>query len=565
MTHPVIHLTPGLSAKPEARAIAALLQRQVLERTGISLDIRPPAAAETRLELGLDPDIGREGFRLEDGPSGSVCILGQDIRGLLYGVGKFLRTSQFGENSFTPGTWRGESAPVCKLRGMYLATHFHNFYHDAPVEAVERYVEEVALWGINTLCVWFDKHHYTGIQDPKAKAMLDRLRLILRAAKRIGLKTALLTLANEAYADSPAAMRAEWAVQNGYSREPRGHFHLELCPHKSGGLRQILEWHDEVFSHFADAGIDYLCIWPYDQGGCTCQYCAPWGGKGFLHVAEKTAELFRQHVPKGQIILSTWYFDRFTSGEWQGLADAWTNRPPWADLLLADDSGKKFPEFPIKNGVPGDCPLVNFPEISMWGTGGYGPWGGFGASPFPRHVQECWVQHRHLVTGGFPYSEGIFEDINKAVCAGFYWNPNGDALETVREYVTYEFGPSVVEPVMRAISILEDNLKRSRDERDGVVRFVMANTDRADEAFEAMQEADRTLPPGVRNSWRWRILFLRALIDAQLVQHDFTISEDCEQALEELTRIYHAENAAAAVAPPTRRALQARRSTAGTL
>lgn len=28
-----------------------------------------------------------------------------------------------------------------------------------------------------------------------------------------------------------------------------------------------------------------------------------------------------------------------------------------------------------------------------------------------------------MAVGGFPYSEGIYEDLNKAIIAGFYWNP----------------------------------------------------------------------------------------------------------------------------------------------
>ena len=38
---------------------------------------------------------------------------------------------------------------------------------------MNRYVEELALWGCNTLAVWFDLHHYHGIDDPEARAMSD--------------------------------------------------------------------------------------------------------------------------------------------------------------------------------------------------------------------------------------------------------------------------------------------------------------------------------------------------------------------------------------------------------
>lgn len=554
-----IRIVPHLANVPEVGAIAEILQRQVRERCGVLLPIEYSSSSEALVELAITSDIGREGFRIEDSPSGGVRIVGHDPCGLLYGVGKFLRTSRYEENIFSSGTWRGTSVPTGLLRGMYLATHFHNYYHDAPVEEIARYVEEIALWGLNTLCVWFDRHHYTGFDDPQAVLMRERLRVILRAAKRIGLKVTLMALGNEAYANSPIEMRAEWRAQNGYRHEPCGHYHIELCPNKPGAMEQILRWHEEVFAAFAGDGIDYLCLWPYDQGGCTCSKCAPWGCNGFLSVAEKTADLFHHHFPNGKVILSTWYFDRFTSGEWQGLVEAWSPPPGWVDFLLAEQGGEKLPEFPLRHGVPGNLPLINFPEISMWGTGGYGPWGGFGASPLPGRLQDAWAHQRSLVVGGFPYSEGIYEDMSKAVCAQHYWDRDSHAIDTVREYIAYEFGPEVVDPVVRAVGILEKNLVRWREDRDGVVRYVMAQTDGARDAFQLLAQIENQISRYARTSWRWRILYLRALIDAELTRHDFALTEACEKAMEELTRIYHAENAAAVVAPPTRKALQANR------
>ena len=91
-------------------------------------------------------------------------------------------------------------------------------------------MEELALWGTNTLCVWFDMHHFNGIGDPAAQAMLKRLNAVLGAARRIGMKTAAVFLANEAYANSPESVRADWtAGHDGYFREPGGHYHVDLC------------------------------------------------------------------------------------------------------------------------------------------------------------------------------------------------------------------------------------------------------------------------------------------------------------------------------------------------
>ena len=84
-----------------------------------------------KVELAIAPGIGSEGFRIEDRPGGGVKIVGNDARGLLYGVGKLLRTSRYDCDGFTAGAWRGTSIPEKPVRGIYFATHFHNFYHDA--------------------------------------------------------------------------------------------------------------------------------------------------------------------------------------------------------------------------------------------------------------------------------------------------------------------------------------------------------------------------------------------------------------------------------------------------
>jgi hypothetical protein len=83
----------------------------------------------------------------------------------------------------------------------------------------------------------------------------------------------------------------------------------------------------------------------------------------------------------------------------------------------------------LKLPIPDNLPLVGFPEISMEGM--Y-PWGGFGANPQPARFQKDWNRVKNRVQGGFPYSEGTFEDLDKAIFAQFYWNPNKDVFDTVR-------------------------------------------------------------------------------------------------------------------------------------
>ncbi len=179
--------------------------------------------AQADLLLAIAPGIGCEGFQIDGPAAGPVCITGHDARGVLYGVGKFLHTSTCTPGCFTPSAWRGVSVPQRTVRAMYFASHFFNFYHSAPIAEVERYVEELALWGCNTLSVWFDMHHYQGIRHPEAQAMIARLRAILQAGNRVGMGASLTAVANEGYADSPEELRADWEDgQNGYHAGRRG-------------------------------------------------------------------------------------------------------------------------------------------------------------------------------------------------------------------------------------------------------------------------------------------------------------------------------------------------------
>jgi hypothetical protein len=520
--------------------VAGVIRRQ-LETRGVR-----DAAVPWCLRLAVEPRPEADGFRIEDtGVRGEVRIVGDTDAGLLHGTGAFLRGADYTPGRFRPGAWRGRSVPARPVRGIYFATHFHNYYHDAPVDEVRRYVEDLGLWGYNTLAVWFDMHHYRSIREPAAQVMIARLRALFEAARGVGMKTAMMVLANEAYADSPVALRA-----NGDTG--RAHYHVELCPSKPAAMAQLLRWHEERLEAFADMGLDFVSLWPYDQGGCACPDCRPWGANGFPRAAEAVARLYRRRLPGVRVILSTWLFDYGSDqGEWVGLARAFALRPDWANYLMVDSHGE-FPAYPLLHGAPGGLPMLNFPEISMRGMW---PWGGFGANPQPAWFERLWGGIRDVLAGGFPYSEGIFEDINKAVCARLYWDPLRPALETVREYAAFEFSPGVADDVVRAVRILEANHERRwNTEHYGKTPepLRLAPDAGAAGALAILGAADARLPAWAKDAWRWRILLLRARMDAELYRTGGIPDDECEAAAEELTRLYWAANADPAVKPPTR-------------
>ena len=508
-------------ASPIVQKAAEVFSRQVRQRCDAEVVIGGTERPTVR--LSVEPGLGAEGFQITDGTEGTVHIRGNDERGVLYGVGKFLRGSRFDQGGFTPGAWRGQSVPVCPMRGMYLATHFANFYEAAPMEEVQQYVEDLALWGFNSISLAFPHWQFTGFDDPEARRMIARLKSIMRCAKSAGLKVSLGDAANGAFKSTPAELR-NTPVPDPLGRH--GNFGVNLCPAKPGAPKILLDDWRKLLDVFADPGLDGVGYWPYDEGGCGCPECSPWGARGYPKLCRELALATREKYPRLRHSVSTWTFDTPPAGEWEGLAKFLAANPGWADDILAD-SHEDFPRYPLEHGVPGNLPLINFPEISMWGQT---PWGGYGANPLPARLQRLWNQAKAKLSGGFPYSEGIYEDLNKAICGQFYWSPDRPAADTVNEYIAFEYSPDVAEPVSSAIQLLEANHDRNQ---------IGATALRA---RQLLQAADAKLTPAARRAWRWQILSLRGQIDAEMFQRGGKlIGPVLKQAFDELTRIYHAE------------------------
>jgi len=174
------------------------------------------------------------------------------------------------------------------------------------------------------------------------------------------------------------------------------------------------------------------------------------------------------------------------------------------------------------------------------------PWGGFGANPTPHHVGSAWNARKNILAGGWPYSEGIYEDMDKVFFGQFYWNPDRSAAETVSEYAAFEFSPAVAADVVKIVNILEDNLGHEQQEPDARTTSMPAREKPLSWPNESMQNDGRG-----PTKLAWRILYLRALIDKELREKQGRLEgKVLSTAFDELTRIYHAQHADPAVRPP---------------
>jgi len=530
-----------------AKAIS-VFQRVASEKTG-SDSFAKAERGGFRISLQSDPSIPEEAFEIVRPSKNKLIIKASEGHGVLYGLGKVLHDGEWSDGRFTPGKFEGVSSPDKPVRGIYFATHFRNYYHEAPLEEVERYVEDLALWGYNGLQVWFDMHHYKGIDDPEAVKMMDRLAAILRAGEAVGMRSGLTMLANEGYNTTPEALKASkisWTA----------HFGCEICPSKPGGTDLIMKNRSEFLDAFASRGvhIQNIWLWPYDQGGCSCPDCSVWGANGFLRITKQLSGMMREKLPGVSVVLSTWLFDfeEEDKGEWKALDRVFSEERPWVDAIMAD-SHTDFPSYLRNHPVPGNLPLENFPEISMWNN--Y-PWGGFGANPLPERFYRLYHQCPDGLEGGFPYSEGKFEDINKVIYSRLYWEKGISAREALREYVAFEYSAKEADKICDAIEILEKNMglkTRNWIKRPDLFEKKITVPEEdfgAAKAYSMLLEAEKDMTDAAKASWRWQILRLRAFLDLRLRETKGEITPDVNEAFRTLMKISSVQEGEFAVRPP---------------
>jgi len=533
-TYKYVQVSLPDQANPAMRHTVSIFAIRIAERSGAR--VVDGNVRALKVVLSVDQGIGKEGFKIED-VDGGVKITGNDDRGLLYGVGKFLRTSSYSKNGIVPGKWRGVSVPEKPIRGIYFATHFYNYYQTAPIKEIERYIEDLALWGTNSIMMWFDMHHFKDEKDTEGIAFLNHLRQIANAARKVGMGVSFTMTANEGYGESPEELR----IKPGGSRG--GVYFTDICPSISGGTEYIVKIRTNFFERIKDLQPEYICIWPYDQGGCGCKECMPWGSHGFISTSKVLSNLARRMLPETKIILSTWFFD---ANEWKSLNELLAKEKSWIDVILEEHPDENYNAgYESSNS---NLPVVRFPEISMYNTF---PWGGFGATPIPMHIEKSFdTKFGKQVAGGFPYSEGLFEDINKVVCSQLFWDSRQPPDNILREYASYEFSAEFSDSLVRVIHILEQNhhwrwwpdmlsdVKLSLDWFPCKGAKLQEDPG-AEQAYTIMKTVDSKLPDRAKNSWRWRVLFIRTMLDAELKANSGSPNENCNEGFRELAKIYH--------------------------
>ena len=166
----------------------------------------------------------------------------------------------------------------------------------------------------------------------------------------------------------------------------------------------------------------------------------------------------------------------------------------------------------------------------------------------PKFLDEMWQNASPYTAGGYPYSEGIYEDINKVIMLRKY-RDNQKAEDTIREYLTYEFGitGAMLDKAAKAVMDMEETLERGLDRPNH--RYPIYHPEKAEAIEQAMQEVSDSLPESVRESVKWQVLYLRAKIDGELVRNDCRRNDKVKTYFKKLIRVSQIEDGHECIMP----------------
>jgi len=496
LSRAAIVVRPGSLPAAELAA-GEVLREELQKRTGITptLSTNWPdrgvvvAIASTRDVPGWTgvPDGERraEGYRLTVTRAAErtiVWILGTDPRGTLFGAGALLRVTRWGPGrAAVPGDLDVATAPHYAIRGHQLGYRQQaNSYDGWDESQFDQYIRELALFGNNAV---------EGI--PLQDSRLSPVFTLPRAAMNRRISQICARYDMDYWLWMPA----------------------EIDLSQQARRAQELQQADALFRDLPR--LDAIFFPGGDPGNNPPELVIP-------YLREVAALLTKAH-PRAKIWLSLQWFNA------KGIDDvyAWISKdqPVWLGGLVGGPSSPPLDR--TRERLPRQYRLRDYPDITHTVRSQYPvPWWDpafnftLGREPInPRPVFYAAIHDRTAsYTDGFiSYSDGVNDDLNKAVWTRLAWAPGSDVREIVGEYARFFFGEQVGHRAADGLFALEKNWEGP-----------LATNGSVDGTLALWQALEREVP-SLGADWRWQMYLLRAYYDAY-TRHRLLYDTSLEQA-----------------------------------
>lgn len=482
-------LTNKNASDVEKKAVLVLLE-EVFKRTGIKLPVthKFPNAANAVIAVGDNrlpcmpaaamvsklqkPE--KEGYRLaiEKKDKLFCAIIGEDGRGVLYGVGKALRLMNWGDGKLLlPLSTAVSSAPKFPVRGHQLAYRPKTNAYDAwSPEIFEQYIRELALFGANSIDILppatdDEPRNNLMIYDPTE--MMCRLSEIIRS---YGLEVGLW------YPN----MFGEDISERDFSEQ--------------------LKEREEIFSKIPF--LDNLFIPGGDPGKLFPQK--------LFEVSERFLSIAKKHHQGVKLWISPQTF--CPNREWtEGFYAELDKKPEWLYGVcfapwVRDNIGT------MRKRTPKHIPIRNYADICHslrcqypvpdWNLTQALTLGREFINPRPVDEKNIHNLYCNMAVGSVCYSEGINDDVNKFIWLDQEWNPKTAVRETLADYGRLFIDCGMAQEIADGLMSLEKNLRGEPSENPII-----------DETYEKWTGMEKRVGRYAANNYRFEMPFLRAVFD----------------------------------------------------
>jgi hypothetical protein len=433
---------------------------------------------QLRMPEGVKPESlgrgGREGYQIGVAAGRAapvVWVVGNDARGVLFGVGRLLRELRLERLKVTlPANVLIDTAPQTPLRGHQIGYRPKtNSYDGWTVALWEQYIRDLAVFGCNAVELIPPRSDDDADSPHFPLPPLRMMAEVSRLAKEYGLDVWVWYPAmDKDYAD-PAT--------------------VEFALKEWGAVFQALPRLDAVFVPGGDPG-----------------HTRP---KVLFDLLEKQAANLRRHHVLAQMWMSP---QSFTQAGMDEFFDLMKQEPSWLAGLVHGPQ-VRIPLPALRAGVPPRYPIRDYPDITHsrhcqypapdWDVAFALTQGREVGNPRPTQMAAIYRYARPHTAGFITYSEGCHDDVNKVIWSALGWDEKADVREVLRQYGRYFIGPAFADRFADGLLGLERNWTGPVLENAGI-----------DETLKQFQALEREAGPPVKLNWRFQQALYRAYYDA---------------------------------------------------
>jgi len=438
---------------------------------------------------------GAEGYQVaakRSQDNTTVFVVGNDERGVLFGVGRLLRELHMQRGSVkVDDNWGIATAPKYPLRGHQLGyrpkTHSYDAW-DLPVW--EQYYRDLAVFGCNAVELIPPRSDDDADSPHFPRPPMEMMTGMSRLADEYGLDVWI------------------WypAMDKDYSDPKTVEFALR-------------EW-GEVFSKLPR--IDAVFVPGGDPG-----HTQP---KFLMALLEKQTENLHRYHPKAQMWVSPQSFNQAWLDEFLGILK--NEQPAWlSGVVFGPQVRISLPK--LRELVPSKYPIRQYPDITHsrqcqypvydWDAALAVTEAREGINPRPEAEAAIFRKTQPDTIGFLTYSEGCNDDVNKTIWSALGWDPEANVTDILRQYSRYFIGERYTDNFAQGLLALERNWRGP----------LLAN-ESVETTLNQFQSMEKAAPPGDLKNWRFQQALYRAYYDAY-VRHRLIWETELEaQAMEQL-------------------------------